>query len=133
MTRARRQFLAILTVLALAVGCESREDGRRSEPPATSPTAAAGSLDERLLESLARRRQWPANSVKVWLSNPTVATQITQVTSSGRRSVLVHAWGGNENDYNTPMIRLDRGDVLYAVTNAELDELRARAAVDSRP
>jgi hypothetical protein len=75
------------------------------------------------LRPLGSRRQWPSNAVRIWLENPTVAIDIT---SSDHKPVRVHAWGHNENDYNTAMMRLDEGDVLYAISNAEFEELRTR-------
>jgi hypothetical protein len=131
MARSLR-FFALLIVPALAFACDRGDDAGRSQPGGQSSTAAAASrpLDERLLSSLDGRRQWPVNSAKVWLGNPTVATGLR---SSGGRTVLVHAWGRDETDYNTAMMRVARGDVLYALTDAEFEELRARAAARKSP
>ena len=82
-------------------------------------------LEERLLEELAARRTWKTGHVKIWLQNPTVSVVLT--TRDGQQ-VEVHAWPENQNDYNVAMMRIDRGDVLYAMTAQEYQELAARGA-----
>lgn len=62
--------------------------------------------------------------MKIWLKNPTVATELA---SAADRVVRVHAWPASQNDFATAMMRLDEGDVLYALTEGEFEELRARA------
>ena len=121
------RFLAILALLVAVVGgCKDRDARQPPPPPATAPA----SLDERLLGTLNSRRQWPSNAVKVWLKNPTVALVLKPPDG---RPVRLHAWAHNENDYNTAMMRLDEGGVLYAITNPEFEELRARAAAAKVP
>jgi hypothetical protein len=121
----------MLTLIVVAGACDRREDARPPPSPAqVTTTAASRALDERLLGNLATRRQWSSNALKVWLKNPTVATTII---SADRKSVRIRAWGHNENDYNTAIMRLDAGDVLYAITKDEFDELWARAAAGKVP
>lgn len=115
--------LAILAILIAVGGCDDR--GATNPQPAAQFAAATASLDERLLQTLDSRRQWPSNAVKIWLKNPTVALE---VKATDGKTIRLHAWGCNENDYNIAMMRLNDGDVLYAITNAEFEEFRIRAA-----
>lgn len=122
------RFFAIAALLvATGGGCDRR--GAQTPQPAP-PATAPGSLDNRLLRDLDSRRQWPTNAVKVWLKNPTIALDIKPADGKPLR---LHAWARNENDYHTAMMRLDGGDVLYALTDAEFEELCARAAAATVP
>jgi hypothetical protein len=107
-------------LLAIIVGCD--QDSQTQPAPSSQPANVP--LAERLLDDVGRRRHWASNAVKIWLSNPTV--RIT-LAPAGRKPVQVHAWGSNENDFRTAMMRMDQGDVLYAITDAEFDELRSAA------
>jgi hypothetical protein len=118
----------MLTLLLAASACDRRN---AQQPTAvTRAVSAPVSLDERLLETLDDRRQWRSNAVKIWLTNPTVATDLS---SSKHKSVRVHAWPHNQNDFNTAMMRLNGGDILYAITDNEFEELRTRAAAEKIP
>src|SRR4051812_19179747 len=123
-----KRILATFALLASTSGGDNRDTSKpqQSAQPATAPA----SLDGRLLGSLDSRRQWPSNAVKIWLKNPTVALDV-QATDG--EPIRLHAWGDNENDYNTAMMRLNEGDVLYAITKAEFEELRTRAAAAKVP
>jgi len=126
-----RRFLGMLTLLVAVGACDRPEEARLSQPPAEPTTTAESQpLEEWLLGTLGSRRQWSSNAVKISLNNPNLATTIT---SPNRKLVRVHAWDHNENDYNTAMVRLDEGDVLYAITNAEFEELHARALAGKMP
>jgi hypothetical protein len=115
------RFFAVLALLVAGGGCDARNAQRPRE--AGQPATIPASLDERLLATLNSRRQWPSNAVKIWLKNPAVEIDLT---SSGRNSVRVHAWPRNANDFNTAMMRLVEGNVLYAITDTEFEELRTR-------
>jgi len=118
------RFFAVLTMLVAAGGgCDDRDTHARRAAGQTATVPA--SLDDRLLGNLDSRRQWPSNAVKIWLKNTTVALD---VKATDGKAVRLHAWGDNENDYNTAMMRLNEGDVLYSITKAEFEELRTRAA-----
>jgi hypothetical protein len=117
------RFFAIVALLVpVSGGCDRRD--AQPPPPARQPATAPASLDDRLLGTLDRRRQWSSNGVKIWLKHPTVALD---VKATDGKPVRLHVWGDNENDYNTAMMRLNEGAVLYAITKAELEELRTRA------
>lgn len=110
-------------------------DQKEHAGPAPSASADAGSndlrsLEERLLENLAARRTWKTNGVKIWLANPTVSVVLT---TKDRKRVEVHAWPENQNDFNIAMMRIDRGDVLYAITAQEYQQLVARTARIAAP
>lgn len=114
------QLLVVVSLLMIGASCD-----RRDKPGANpSATDAPDELAERLLGSAATRRQWPAYSVKMWLAKPTVAVTLR---APGGRSVRFDAWSAGENDYNTPMMRIDGGDMLLAITRGEFEELKSRA------
>jgi hypothetical protein len=118
------RIFATFALLAATSGCNGR-DAQQKPQPSTQPATVPVLLDDRLLGNLDRRRQWPSNAVKISLKSPTVALDVK--TTDGKL-VLLHAWGDHENDYNTALMRLNEGDVLYAITKAEFEELRTRAA-----
>jgi hypothetical protein len=122
------RILATFALLAATSGCDDRDARKpqQSAQPATVPT----SLDGRLLGSPDSRRQWPGTAEKIWLKNPTVALD---VKATDGKPVRLHARGENENDYNSAMTRLNEGAVLYAITQAEFEELRTRAAAAQVP
>ena len=124
------RFLATFTLLVAFGACDSRDARQSPRQPPTRAATRPASLDDRLLGTLDGRRQWPSNAVKIWLKNPTVSLEMR---SSDNRPVRVQAWAHNQNDYNTAMMRLNEGDVLYAITNAEFEELRTRAAGERAP
>ena len=120
-------FIGLAVAAAVFVAASGCDIARRSSEvvsrarPKTSNGLAA--LDTRLWTDLATRRQWPVGGVKIWLKNPTVATEIRSVDG---KNVRVHAWAENENDFNVAMMRLDEGPTLYAITRAEFEEVRDR-------
>lgn len=118
-----RFFAIVALLIAASGGCDGRD--AQTPQPEGQPATAPASLADRLLGTLSSRRQWPSDAVKIWLKNPTVALDVK--VTDGKR-IRLHAWGDNENDYNTAMMRLNEGDVLYAITKAEFEELRTRAA-----
>lgn len=126
-------LVRVVAIMILAVAFYvgwNRDDGRRGsiteiELSSDSPQ----SHDSRLLNGIERRRNWPSNTVKIWLANPTIST--TLMRSDGRH-VVVHAWGRHENDYNTAMMRLDSCDLLYAITEAEFVALRSLTSAPSQ-
>jgi hypothetical protein len=128
MARLKRVFAVVALLVAAGGGCDGRD--AQTPQPAGQPATAPASLDDRLLGTLGSRRQWPSNAVKVWLKKPTVALD---VKATDGRPIRLHAWGDNANDYNTAMMRLNEGAVLYAITEAEFEELRTRAAGAKAP
>lgn len=80
-----------------------------------------GAVGDPWTPPLGERQQWRVGTVKVWLARPSITARV----NSGGRSVVVHAWAANENDFNVPMMRLDEGDTLYAATDQELQTLKS--------
>lgn len=111
---AKSAFLVASFLIYLA-GCG---DGERV--PQDIAKAKYESLTANIVGTLAGRRTWPSTGVKIWLSNPTVVVSCRKGVGS---STLLHAWGGNENDFNVPMARVNSGDTLFQLTQAEFVEL----------
>ena len=84
---------------------------------------AARASGVEFLRGLEGRKRWPVKFVKVNSSVPEIRARI--MSPSGQ-SVEVHAW--QHNDFNTPMMRLDSSDLLYALTDFEFETLCAVAA-----
>lgn len=61
----------------------------------------------------------------VFAEGPCVQSSRGDSTPMGK-SVIVHAWAANENDFNVAMMRLDGGLVLHEITEVEWGELQRR-------
>lgn len=77
-----------------------------------------------LLNTLDNREEWPSSGVKIWLKNPTVSVSLSR---NDGPNTLIHAWSSDENDYGVAMIRVNEGDMLYAITD---DEFLALASLE---
>lgn len=118
------RLLLIVLLLAGLNGCgDDSLPGSTAAQPSDSSPQVSPSLAERLLSSLDERETWPSNGVKIWLKNPTVSVTLSLPDDD---PVEVHAWAHNENDFNIAMMRLDRGDTLYAITDDEFQALKKR-------
>jgi len=119
-------FMRVVALAAAVLGtaCDRRSEELPSAVGSSHAGAnAARSLEGRLFDGLSERRCWATSAVKIHLKRPTVSKVLS--TKDGR-SVVVDAWPSNENDFSVAMMRLDDGDTLYAITDQEWNELRAR-------
>jgi hypothetical protein len=115
-----RYILSILLALA-PLSCE-----RTSAPAVVESAAAHEAVAGALLQDVDKRKTWPVRSVKFHASQPELRVQLK---SSAGEAVELHAW--RHNDFDTPMMRLNSGDVLYALTESEFASLRAVAALQA--
>ncbi len=112
-----RPLIGVLLLSGLAA-CDREAD--TAAPTPSVQAASARTLGDRLLTGLDARTQWSTRHVKINLSGPWITASF--VDPEGK-NVLVHAWPKTQNDFNVPMMRLDGGAVLYAMTDAEWEEL----------
>lgn len=123
---AYTHLLATVVLLFGLIDCGNDSAPGHSTSHATNADARPSpSLAQRLLIGLDDRETWPSDGVKVWLKNPTVSATLSL---PGGDPVEVHAWAGNENDFNAAMMRLNQGDTLYAITDDEFLMLKERQA-----
>ncbi len=85
-----------------------------------------------ILANLDTRRSWPAETVKIRLRSPTVIARTVLPNGS---EVHVHAWPGNQNDFDVPMVRIQNGNLLYEVTVDEYARLSdgSHSGITDRP
>jgi len=99
-------------------------------PPIPAISAGTKTSGVELLRDLSTRKTWAVGSVKAHIAVPELRARVLSPTGE---YVDVHAW--RHNDFDTPMMRIDGGDLLYALTESEFETLRAVAesqALNSR-
>lgn len=108
----------------VVVSCDRPGDDRASSGDPGPAVAASDRLGDSIAASLAPRRQWKVDEVKVSLRSPDVTAELERFAGGALR---VEAWRASNNDFHTPMIRVDGGELLYAITEEELAELSRHA------
>ena len=110
---------------AFLVGC-----GRASTPAPASPPSPPSQLGlaERLADSRAERRTWRTGDVKVNLRVPEIHVCLLLDDST---TIEVEAW--RHNDFDVPMFRLNRGNDLREMSEAEWREVLGVARSPAAP
>jgi hypothetical protein len=116
----------IVVAALLGFGCgRIAASSQKATKDESARSACTVDASPGLLDGLAERRQWSVSAVKINLAKPSVTG--TLLSKEGR-SVVVQAWAQNMNDYSVPMMRVDNGSLLYALTEQEWKEFQGRFA-----
>ena len=72
-----------------------------------------------LLQDLPNRESWNTEMVKIWLEKPVFVIK-------HENGLLLEAWPDNENDFNVPMLRVDKGQHLFKLSDMEYTLIRQK-------
>jgi hypothetical protein len=116
----------MLAAALLGAGCT-----RDESPPAGVATSDDSDTNTVLLGLLAQCREgsvrsWSVRAVKIHLAVPEFTCQVWEADGSAR---LIDFWDV-DNDYNVPMMRVDKGDKLFQVPKEAFSRMQAGATAE---